>query len=169
MYELHENEQYFFTHGTLDELEAFLNPYEYVCCLCAPILSRRLAEKGQRVRILDIDDRFQDVQGFKHFDLHRPEWLGEKYSIIVCDPPFFNISLSRLFAAIRTLALNDFNQPLLISYLRRRAHNILGTFAKFGLMETGYSPIYQTVQKIERNDIQFFSNIADEEILRLIK
>ena len=48
---------------------------------------------------------------------------------------------------------------LLISYLVRRAPNILGTFARFGLTPTGYRPGYQTVQEVERNAIEFFSNV----------
>jgi hypothetical protein len=114
------------------------------------------------VRILDIDDRFKDVRGYRNFAIHRPEWLGEKYDLIICDPPFFNVSLSQLFAAIRTLALNDFSQPILVSYLKRRSKNILGTFSKFGLAETEYFPAYQTVKECQRNDIRFFSNIPNE-------
>lgn len=162
MYELHENEQYFFTQETLDTLCVFLWQYDFVCCLCAPLLGKKLAEEGREVRILDIDDRFKDIWGYRYFDLHRPEWLGEKYNLIICDPPFFNVSLSCLFAAIRILSQNDFNQPILISYLQRRANNILGTFSKFGIAETDYFPSYQTVKNCQRNDIRFFSNIPDE-------
>lgn len=169
MYELHENEQYFFAQKTLDELEVFLAGYSPVCCLCAPSLGERLATNGQDVRILDIDRRFERTKVFRYFDINRPEWTGEKYGIIVCDPPFFNISLSRLFTAIRMLAQNDFNQPILVSYLLRRAENLIGTFSKFGLQGTGYFPEYQTVQKCQRNDIIFFSNIAEDMNRRLCK
>jgi len=162
MYEFHENEQYFFSQRTIDELETFLQPYEYICCLCAPSLGKRLSEKGKNVRILDIDEHFHDINDYKYFDIHRPQWLGEKYSLIVCDPPFFTVSLSRLFAAIRMLSLNDFSQPLMISYLDRRAGNVCNTFAKFDLKATGYFPTYQTVRKCEKNDIRFFSNLDSE-------
>ena len=115
-----------------------------------------------RARVLDIDERFASTPGFRHYDLFRPEWLGEEFGIILCDPPFFNVSLSQLFAALRLLGRNRYEQPLLISYLRRRATSIEGTFARFGLRATGYCPRYQTVQALSRNEIEFFGNLSPE-------
>jgi len=86
--------------------------------------------------------------------------------VILCDPPFFNVSLSRLFTALRTLARNDFSQPLLVSYLVRRARNVIGTFAPFGLAPTGLHPEYVTVVNCDRNDIEFFSNLPEEKVPR---
>jgi hypothetical protein len=160
MYELHENEQYFFDRPTLTHLAAFLSAYPNPCCLCCPLLGRELAERGLTVRILDIDERFASLPGFRRYDLHRPEWLGEEFGIIVCDPPFYNISLSRLFAGIRLLSRNLYTQPLLVSYLVRRQANLLGTFSRFGLEPTGYRPTYRTVQKAERNEIEFYGNLG---------
>jgi hypothetical protein len=160
MYELHENEQYFFDRPTLAHLADFLSAYENPCCLCCPLLGRELTESGLAVRILDIDERFATLPGFRRYDIHRPEWLGEEFGIIICDPPFYNISLSRLFAAIRLLSRNLYSQPLLVSYLVRRQANLLGTFSRFGLEPTGYRPTYQTVQKAERNEIEFFGNLG---------
>ena len=167
MYELHENEQYFFDEPTLEHLSRFLSRWESPCCICAPLLGQRLREKGVDVRILDIDSRFERVPGFQYFDLQRPEWLGEVYGVIVCDPPFYNVSLSRLFAALRTLSRNDFAQPLLVSYLRRRSAAVLGTFQPFGLEPTGYLPGYQTVEPVERNEIEFFSNLSPDDLTEL--
>ncbi|HKV08258.1 MAG TPA: hypothetical protein VJ725_08980 [Thermoanaerobaculia bacterium] len=164
MYELHENEQYFFDEKTLDQLSGFLLRFSAPCCICAPLLGKRLAERGAAVTVLDIDERFAGVRGFRRWDLYRPEWLGQEFDVIVCDPPFFNASLSQLFAALRMLARNDFSQPMLVSYLKRRSEAILGTFAPFGLKPTGYLPSYQTVEAGERNEIEFFSNLPEEEI-----
>jgi hypothetical protein len=58
------------------------------------------------------------------------------------------------------LSRNDYRQPLLVSYLVRRSSNLLGTFARFDLQPTGYHPGYQTVQKIGRNDVEFYGNIG---------
>jgi hypothetical protein len=167
MYELHENEQYFFAEPTLAHLAAFLARFTAPCCLCAPLLGRRLAEQGIAVTILDIDERFATVRGFRRYNLYTPEWLDQEFDIIVCDPPFFNVSLSQLFAAIRLLSHNRFDQPLLISYLQRRSTAILGAFAPFGLQPTGYLPRYQTVQPVERNQIEFFSNLDHEQLVAL--
>jgi hypothetical protein len=160
MYELHENEQYFFTSQTLDTLARFLESYARVAVLCAPMLGRVLAETGRDVRILDIDDRFAKVRGYRYWDIQRPERLAEAYDIIVCAPPFFNVSLSRLFRAIRMLAHERFDQPLLLSYLRRRSNALLGTFSPFTLEPTGFCPGYVSVQRAERNDVEFFGNLG---------
>jgi hypothetical protein len=160
MYELHKAEQYFFDGPTLDHLASFVSSFDNPCCLCAPLLGKRIVERGHRVRILDIDDRFEGVPGFVPFDLHRPQWLGEAFDLIVCDPPFYNVSLSQLFTAIRIIAGHDYAQPLLVSYLTRRARNVLGTFSPFNLVATGYRPGYQTVQALERNEIEFFGNLG---------
>ena len=159
MYELHEHEQYFFDPPTLDTLAEVVAGVANPCRLCAPLLGQELERRGVDVRVLDIDTRFAGLRGFRRYDLYRPEWLGEPFGLIVCDPPFFRVSLAQLFTAIRLLSRHDYQQPLLISYLVRRAPNLLGTFARFGLAPTGYRPSYQTVQAVERNAIEFFSNI----------
>jgi Probable N6-adenine methyltransferase len=162
MYELHENEQYFFDKPTLAHLADFVSAYSNPCCLCAPLLGQELARRELHVRILGIDERFAHLDGFRRYDIYRPEWLGEEFGLIVCDPPFYNASLSQLFAAIRLLSRNLYTQPLLVSYLVRRSANILGTFARFGLEPTGYRPGYQTVQRAERNEIEFYGNLGEE-------
>lgn len=162
MYELHENEQYFFDRSTLEHLATFVSSYENPCCICCPLLGRELVNRGVAVRILDIDERFASLPGFRRYDLQRPEWLGEEFGIIVCDPPFYGLSLSRLFAGLRVLSRNLYSQPLLVSYLVRRSSSLMGTFARFNLEPTGYRPIYQTVQKATRNEIEFFGNLGLE-------
>lgn len=168
MYERHENEQYFFDQATVEILSAFIRSYRSPSCLCAPSLGKHLAGLGVKVTVLDIDERFADVNGFQHFDIYAPKWVGEKFDLIVCDPPFFNVSLSQLFAAIRMLAQHDFAQPMLISYLSRRSRAIEGTFSPFSLKATGYIPGYQTVRKIAKNEIQFFGNLNAAENKRLV-
>jgi hypothetical protein len=169
MDERHENEQYFFDAATLSHLTAFVSAFSRPCCLCAPLLGQRLSQLQPRVsvRILDIDERFAECSGFRRFNLQRPEWLGEEYDLIICDPPFFNISLSRLFLALRTLSRNRYDQPLLITYPTRRAPNLLGTFHRFALRPTGYAPSYLTVQAHARNTIEFYGNLDEVQHERL--
>lgn len=162
MYERHENEQYFFDKPTLAHLADFVAQFENPCCICAPLLGKELENRGINVRVLDIDERFASLKGFRKYDIYKPEWSGEQFGLILCDPPFFGVSLSQLFTALRLLSLNNYEQPLLVSYLSRRASSILGTFASFGLEPTGYFPGYQTLQKVERNEIEFFGNLGPE-------
>jgi len=165
--ELHENEQYFFDQETLATLTSFLMPHAPVCCVCAPLLGQRLAEAGVGVTILDVDDRFSKVDGFKSFDVSRPVWLGEEFGIIVCDPPFHGVSLSQLFVAIRVLSRNDYRQPLMLSTLKRREAATLGAFSSFELAPSGYHPGYRTVEACDRNDIEFLTNLDQDALARL--
>jgi hypothetical protein len=160
MDERHEHEQYFFDAPTLAHLAGVAAAYPNPCCLCAPRLGQELERRGVAVRTLDIDTRFAGLAGFRRYDVFRPEWLGEPFGLILCDPPFFRVSLAQLFTAVRLLSRYDYRQPLLISYLSRRATNILGTFARFDLQPTGYYPGYLTVQNVDRNGIEFFGNLV---------
>lgn len=167
MEERHDREQYFFDEETLDHLSSFVSAWESPCCICAPSVGRRLAEAGVAVTVLDVDERFADVPGFRHFDLMRPEWIQERFDLILCDPPFFGPSLSQLFTALRGLSQNDFSQALLVSFLTRRKDAILGVFEKFQLRETGYMPGYATVDRGAKNEIEFFGNLSEEDHKRL--
>lgn len=169
MYELHENEQYFFDAATLARLTAFLKPLGSICCLCTPLLGEHLERAGAKVCILDVDERFAKLKGFRKFDIYRPAWQGDAFDVIVCDPPFYNVSLSQLFSAIRALAQFDFQQPMMVSYLKRREPAVLGTFAKFGLRPSGYFPTYQTVERSQKNEIEFFTNLDAETLGPLVE
>jgi hypothetical protein len=167
VYEIHRHEQYFFDDQTLDHLAGFLADWPAPCCLCAPLLGQRLVSRGVAAAILDVDERFAALSGFRRYDLYRPEWIDREFDVILCDPPFFNVSLSQLFTAVRKLSHFRFDQPLMISYLHRRAESLLGTFAPFGMRPTGYHPTYQTVQACAKNDIEFFSNLPMDRVQRL--
>jgi len=167
MVERHEHEQFFWDAPTVSRLADFASQFPNPCCLCAPLLGRELERRGVPARTLDLDERFADLRGFRAWNLYRPEWLGEEFGLIVCDPPFFGVSLAQLFTAIRLLSRHDYAQPLLLCYLARRAANVLGTFWRFGLEATGYEPGYQTVQDLERNRIEFFGNLGPTAHARL--
>ena len=158
MHENHQNEQYFFDQATIEKLADWLGEFVSPAVICAPMLGREMHRRGRSVRTLDIDERFADLQGYIKWDIYRPEHLHEQFDVIVCDPPFFNVSLSQLFHALRVLSHFDFGQRLMISYLRRRGKAITATFSPFGLEATGQIPGYQTVKNCERNEIEFFAN-----------
>lgn len=158
MYEIHANEQYFFADETVKALSDLLTRYENPCALCAPSVGRVVAAQKHPVTVLDIDERFEEVAGFHHYNLARPEHLDGRFDLILCDPPFFNISLSQLFTALRLLSHFDLSQRLMVSYLTRRADAVESVFAPFNLRRTAHHPAYQTVRKCERNDIVFFTN-----------
>ena len=123
MEELHENEQYFFDEETLRRLHEFSLDFKSVCVLCAPSLGEYMSKRREGITILDIDSRFEKVKGFVRFDLKHPSKMDRIFDIIICDPPFFNFSLSEIVKAINALSRHDFSQPLLITYLKRREKN----------------------------------------------
>jgi hypothetical protein len=160
MHERHEHEQYFFVSETVVELADFAARFERPCCLCAPLVGAELAERGVDVRVLDIDERFEGVRGFVHYDLYRPQPLDEDFGVIVCDPPFHKVSPAQLFDAVRTLARGAFDRPLLVCYPRERELALVGTFAPFGLVATGYYPRYVSVQAHAHGDIEVYGNLS---------
>lgn len=170
MDEKHELEQFFFDHATLDALATFLGDYERPCCVATPMVGRWLETRGADVRILDVDERFASCAGFRRFDLYRPAWNSERFGIVLCDPPFFRVSLAQLFTALRVVAQHDLTQPMLVAYLVRRRDALLGTFRPFGLEPTGFFPRYVTVQEQgegERSAIELFGNLGEEAHARL--
>ena len=102
------------------------------------------------------------------YDIYRPVYRKPRFDLILCDPPFFSVSLSQLFKALHMLGHYDFAQPMMVSYLKRRESAVLGTFARFGLKPTGYCPAYQTVRKCGRNDIEFYSNLDEDALQPLL-
>lgn len=158
MYELHQNEQYFWDDETILDLADRAERFVLPACLCAPLLGRELARRGAACRTLDIDERFGEVPGFLRFDLYRPQWRPESFGAIICDPPFWNVSLSQLFGAVRLLAHHNWDLPVAICYPARRARNLCATFYRFGLQPTGVFPQYRTVQMRETDRIEFFAN-----------
>ncbi len=159
MDELHSNEQYFFDSDTLNQLATFLEGWANPCCICCPMLGKALESRGIDVTILDIDERFSSLKGFQKYDLLRPEWVSKKFGIIICDPPFYNLSLSRLNYALKMLSHHDYSQPMMVAYLKRRQKAVLRAFSKFNLQPSGYYPGYETVQDCPKNEIEFFSNV----------
>jgi hypothetical protein len=161
MLELHAREQYFWDEDTVARLADVAARFQNPACLCAPLLGRELERRGVSCRTLDVDERFADLKGFSRFDVYRPTWQNERFGVIVCDPPFWIVSLSQLFAAIRLLAQHDFEQPLAVCYPARRGANICATFARFELKATGFYPGYRTVNTSdERDRIEFFANFS---------
>ncbi|MBN1214145.1 MAG: hypothetical protein JXA99_01760 [Candidatus Lokiarchaeota archaeon] len=170
MDELYRNEQYFFDKNIEEILLNFIKLFKNPCLLCAPKLGREILNKGIPCTILDIDKRFSDIAGFQYFDLTKPYWIGaNKFGIILCDPPFFNIKLSELFRAIKLLSQYDFSQYLFISYLVRRSKKFLNIFKAFNLKPSGFIPSYKSIEKSEKNKIEFYTNLPDSLIKSLKK
>ncbi len=159
MLENHQIEQFFWDLPTLEVLADVAARFENPACLCAPFLGRELEKRGVECAILDLDERFCDSKNFQKWDLYRPQFLKTRFGAIFCDPPFWKVSLSQLFPAIRLLSHHDDAQKLAICYPTRRGANLCATFARFDLRPTGFFPTYNTVDTSdERGKIEFFAN-----------
>lgn len=158
--ERHDKEQYFFDDETLRFLVSTCLGRGKICCLCCPSLGMALEQAGQDVHTLDIDERFSVLNGFRQFDIESPTWLGVKYGLIVCDPPFFLIAPSLLRKTIDMISLYDHQQLLVISYLRRREETILEAFRSYGLIPSRRVAGYKSVLDKEKGLIEFYDNIS---------
>lgn len=162
MHEKPEIEQFFFDEPTLNRLARLAVRFSNPCCLCTPSLGQELEKGGVSCRTLDVDARFSHLRGFRPYDLGEPEPLGERFGVIICDPPFLTITLQQLFHAVEILSLGNYAQPLLINCLSSRAPLITRIFTPFGLKSTGYGPGYEKIQNSGRNRMEFFGNLGPE-------
>lgn len=164
MLELHAREQYFWDDATVSRLADVAARFENPCCLCAPLLGQELERRKIACSTLDVDERFAHVKGFTKFDVYRPTWQSAEFGAIFCDPPFWIVSLSQLFGAVRLLARHDYATPLAICFPTRRGANLGATFHRFGLKATRFFPTYKTVNtREEHNRIEFFANFSFED------
>lgn len=160
MLEDHANEQYFFDDATRAWLVEWLQPFDSICVLCAPTLGAALIDAGKTPAVLDIDERFSHLPGFTKWDISRPTHLSQSFDVIFCDPPFFNVSLRTLRAAIEMLAHFDTSQKLGMCYLLRRKATVLKSFRAFGLCETGKRMGYESVVPSVKNEIELLVNFT---------
>lgn len=158
----HQREQYFFDGPTTRRLADLLGRFERPCCLCTPRVGRELQDRGRWCRTLDVDERFDHLEGFRAWDLYRPRPLGEAFDVILCDPPFNKVSLSQLFHAVRILSGGGTDQRLALCYLASRSGALLGTFAPFGLAATGVVLGYVSVRPLEQDRIELFTNFPTD-------
>lgn len=159
--ERHDFEQYFFADPTVEELAPLIERFQRPVILCAPRLGQALERRGRDVATLDVDERFAHLRGFVKWNIRRPAPIPFKPDFIFCDPPFFGVSLTELFAAIRLVAGFDMRTPVAVSYLSRRAGALTRAFEPFGLAPTAYRPAYMSVENSGRTAIELFANFDD--------
>lgn len=162
MNELHENEQYFFTSEFENDFVNLIVNHYYgskICCVCCPMIGTRLADIGINVTILDIDTRFSNYSQFKYYDITNPQYLDDEFDLIICDPPFFNVSFSKLNKALKSLTHYDTNVSVILTYLLRRETKFLTNLSEFGLHRMNIRPQYKTVDVTDpKRDIRLYSN-----------
>jgi len=167
MEELHKNEQYFFDNRTLDNFITFLinSNFGLICFLCTPLLALKLLERTDDIDfdIFDIDRIFNNIKNFRYYNLNNNPYIEFDYHLIICDPPFFSVSLHNLLRSIESLTHYNYRTKIMISYLKRRENQFLDTFKDFNLKPTGFFPGYRSLENSGKNRIEFYSNIEEFE------
>jgi hypothetical protein len=162
MEELHENEQYFFTKEFENWFVGTIVNFfqgKKICCVCCPMIGARLVEAGMDVKILDIDRRFEKYEQFIYYDIKDPKYLDYEFDLIVCDPPFFNVSFTELLKAIKTLTHFTMYKSIFMTYLYRREIKFLDMFADYDLYRIKDRPQYKTLDVTDpKNDIRLYCN-----------
>lgn len=156
--ENHAREQYFWDAPTIKTLADILASFDSPCCLCTPTVGAELLRRERSVTILDIDERFADLPGFQVWDLMAPGVVKKDFDVLLVDPPFFNVSLSRLFKGLRLLCRFDPSRKIMVAWLKRRESALLSRFESFSLRPTGLKLGYETVISCAKNDIELYAN-----------
>jgi Probable N6-adenine methyltransferase len=123
--------QFFYTAETARYLVTALDGYARPCCLCTPRLAWEWNVRGRTVRLLDRDQRFASLPGFRPFDLLRPEPVGERFDVVIVDPVYY--PATTLARAMRVLMDPQSETALYISFPVSRESELLSAFGAFGL------------------------------------
>lgn len=158
--ENHSREQYFWDSETVGALADVLEAFKHPCCLCTPTVGLELLRRERLVTILDIDERFAHLPGFQLWDLMKPTVVRKDFDVLLVDPPFFNVSLSKLFKALRLLCRFDPSRKIMVAWLKRRESALLSRFASFSLRATGIKLGYESVERCAKNEIELYTNWA---------
>lgn len=101
----HAYEQYFFDGATRESLCGLMAQFERPLLLCVPSLAVLAEESGQPYVLLEKDERFSFLMGFRPYDLLSPTPAPTDVpcDAVIADPPFANIELGQLRRALECL------------------------------------------------------------------
>ena len=129
----HSNEQFFFDESTRAALLKLVASFKRPLLLCTPSLAVDADAAGLPYLLLDRDERFAFLRGFRSAELQSVVPLDDyEFDAVFCDPPFANFELTHLSDAIATLAGDDHMRstaPLFIAYNARREEALKECFA----------------------------------------
>ena len=160
----HAYEQFFFDESTRDSLLSLLGRFERPLLLCVPSLAVNAEARNMSYLLLDRDERFSFLQGFRRFDIENAESQCDcvndyDYDAIIVDPPFANIDLQRLRQVLELLESSSADAcdrqrrsraPVYFAFNSKREEELLETFADFHLeakSSLGYSSVSAKTQK----------------------
>ena len=117
---------------------------------------------GTPYLLLDRDERFGFLSGYRSFEFEHPAPVSSeyKYDVVLCDPPFANLPLDELRVALERLADDDESRaaPLYIAYNARREAALLETFP--GLERKSAALGYESVKSTTQQQIILYGSIG---------
>ena len=154
------HEQFFFNRATIERLVGMLDGSADPLLVCLPSVALELAERGRPARLLDRDRRFHGLPRAQDFDLHHPDFIEGTHDILLCDPPFANVTLPTLRRTIDLLvasALAPAAHPALgIAWISSREAALIATFAPYDLRPVGAPLGYRSVAQATQDRIRLY-------------
>lgn len=128
--------QFFYTAETAARLADALDSYQRPCCLCTPRLALEWFKRGRVVRLLDYDERFQTIPGFRSYDLLKPEPVHEDFDVVIFDPIFVEASI--LARGVRVLLRASAKADLFMTFPVDRERELLTAFSAYQLQRIDF-------------------------------
>ncbi|PIE89188.1 MAG: hypothetical protein CR997_12510 [Acidobacteria bacterium] len=149
-------EQFFFDVETRYRLFNMAAHFKKPLFLCTPTLAEMAQREGRKYLLLDRDQRFRALKGYRYFDLFKPHFIEEPFDAIFCDPPFSNISIPFFYKAIQTINGFQMTENVFICYISSNQKALLDTFSDYHLVRYPESLRYQSVKRQTQEKIFLF-------------
>lgn len=156
----HRFEQFFFDAATTQRLTRLAGTVRDPLLVCLPSIALSLARSGRPARLLDRDKRFVDLPRMQTFDLQAPDYVDGNHDLLMCDPPFANVTLDRLRETLDLLvatAMAPKAAPALaVCYISDRDAALKRAFAHHDLQAVGPPLGYRTVSASTQARIRLY-------------
>lgn len=156
----HRFEQFFFDDATTQRLTRLAGTVRDPLLVCLPSIALSLARSGQPARLLDRDKRFAGLPRMQRFDLQSPDYIDGQHDLLMCDPPFANVTLPRLRETLElliTTAMAPQSAPALaLCYISDRDAALKKAFAHHDLQAVGPPLGYRSVSASTQARIRLY-------------
>lgn len=156
----HRFEQFFFDEATTRRLSQLARTARDPLLVCLPSIAVSLHQDGHPARLLDRDKRFSGLPRMQTFDLHAPDYVDGQHDLLMCDPPFANVTLDKLRDTLDLLvstAMKPHPQPALaLCYISSRDSALKAAFAPYDLQTVGPPLGYRSVSASTQARIRLY-------------
>lgn len=156
----HRYEQFFFDPSTTRRLADLACTARDPLLVCLPSIAVALNERSRPARLLDRDMRFSGLPRMERFDLQSPDYIDGRHDLLMCDPPFANVELTRLVDTLDLLvatAMVPSPEPALaLCYTSSRDSALKSSFAAYDLQAVGAPLGYRSVSTATQSRIRLY-------------